>query len=55
MNNNSNKVIELMKSINSIPSSRNNTIHLTSNKSRLNSSGLSVGVVHYNMESFGEN
>jgi len=36
---------------------RNNSINLTtSNKSSLTTSGdLSVGVVHYNMEAFGEN
>ena len=35
---------------------RNNTINLTtSNRSLFNYSDLSVGVVHYNMESFGEN
>jgi len=36
---------------------RNNTINPTiSNKSLLsNNSDLSVGVVHYNMETFGEN
>ena len=34
----------------------NNTINLTkSNKSLLSNRDLSVGVVHYNMETFGEN
>ena len=35
---------------------RNNTLNLTtSNESLLSTRDLSVGVVHYNMESFGEN
>jgi hypothetical protein len=45
-----------MESITTIPNSRNNTIDLTSkNRSLFNYSDLSVGVVHYNMEAFGEN
>jgi hypothetical protein len=44
-----------MESITSIPNRRNNTINQTSNRSSSNFSDLSVGVVHYNMESFGEN
>jgi hypothetical protein len=45
-----------MESITTIPTSRNNTIDLTSkNRSLFNYSDLSVGVVHYNMEAFGEN
>jgi hypothetical protein len=44
-----------MESITSIPNRRNNTIDLTSNRSLFNYSDLSVGVVHYNMEAFGEN
>jgi hypothetical protein len=46
-----------MESITSIPNrKRNNTINLTtSNRSLFNYSDLSVGVVHYNMEAFGEN
>ena len=46
-----------MESITSIPERRNNTIDLTTsnNRSLNNYSDLSVGVVHYNMEAFGEN
>jgi hypothetical protein len=46
-----------MESITSIPNKRNNTIDLTTsnNRSLFNYSDLSVGVVHYNMEAFGEN
>ena len=50
-----------MESITSIPDNRkrnNNTINLTTsdnNRSLFNYSDLSVGVVHYNMEAFGEN
>ena len=47
-----------MESITSIPDRRNNnTINLTksNNRSLSKYSDLSVGVVHYNMESFGEN
>lgn len=45
-----------MESITTIPTRRNNTIDLTtSNGSLFNYSDLSVGVVHYNMEAFGEN
>jgi hypothetical protein len=46
-----------MESITSIPERRNNTIDLTTsnNRSLFNYSDLSVGVVHYNMEAFGEN
>ena len=46
-----------MESITSIPNRRNNTIDLTTsnNRSLFNYSDLSVGVVHYNMEAFGEN
>jgi hypothetical protein len=44
-----------MESITTIPTSRNNTSNLTSNRSLFNYSDLSVGVVHYNMEAFGEN
>ena len=46
-----------MESITSIPERRNNntTINQPSNRSLINYSDLSVGVVHYNMEAFGEN
>ena len=46
-----------MESITTIPNRRNNTIDLTTsnNRSLFNFSDLSVGVVHYNMEAFGEN
>ena len=44
-----------MESITTIPTSRNNTSNLTSNRSQYNYSDLSVGVVHYKMEAFGEN
>ena len=47
-----------MESITSIPNrKRNNTINLTTsnNRSLFKYSDLSVGVVHYNMETFGEN
>ena len=50
-----------MESITSIPNNRkrnNNTINLTTsnnNRSLSKYSDLTVGVVHYNMESFGEN
>ena len=45
-----------MESITTIPNKRNNTSNLTtSNRSLFNYSDLSVGVVHYNMEAFGEN
>jgi hypothetical protein len=46
-----------MESITSIPKWRNNTIDLTTSniRSLFNYSDLSVGVVHYNMEAFGEN
>lgn len=45
-----------MESITTIPNRRNNTSNLTSkNRSLFNYSDLSVGVVHYNMEAFGEN
>jgi hypothetical protein len=45
-----------MESITTIPNrNRNNTSNLTSYRSLFNYSDLSVGVVHYNMESFGEN
>ncbi len=44
-----------MESITTIPTRRNNTSNLTSNRSLFNYSDLSVGVVHYNMEAFGEN
>ena len=46
-----------MESITTIPNRRNNTIDLTTsnNRSLINFSDLSVGVVHYNMEAFGEN
>jgi hypothetical protein len=49
-----------MESITTIPNNRkrnNNTIDLTTSNNRSLSkySDLSVGVVHYNMESFGEN
>ena len=51
-----------MESITSIPDNRkrnNNTINLTkisnNNRSLSKYSDLSVGVVHYNMETFGEN
>jgi hypothetical protein len=49
-----------MESITSIPDKRNNTINnlTTSTDKSLplpNSRDLSVGVVHYNMEAFGEN
>ena len=47
-----------MESITTIPNRRNNnTINLTTsnNRSLFNYSDLSVGVVHYNMEAFGEN
>ena len=46
-----------MESITSISNRRNNTIDLTTsnNGSLFNYSDLSVGVVHYNMEAFGEN
>ena len=45
-----------MVSITSIPTSRNNTSNLTtSNRSLFKYGDLSVGVVHYNMEAFGEN
>jgi hypothetical protein len=45
-----------MESITSISNRRNDTIDLTtSNRSLNNYSDLSVGVVHYNMEAFGEN
>jgi len=46
-----------MESITTIPNRRkNNTIDLTtSSRSLLNYSDLSVGVVHYDMEVFGEN
>ena len=46
-----------MESITSIPNRRNNTIDLTTsnNRSLYNYSDLSVGVVHYDMEVFGEN
>ena len=44
-----------MESITTIPTSRNNTNNLTSNRLLFNYSDLSVGVVHYNMEAFGEN
>ena len=49
-----------MESVTSIPDNRkrNNTINLTSsnnNRSLSKYSDLTVGVVHYNMEIFGEN
>ena len=48
-----------MESITTIPDNRtrnNNTINLTtSNRSLFNYSDLTVGIVHYNMEAFGEN
>ena len=48
-----------MESITSIPDNRkrNNTINLTSSNNRSLSkySDLSVGIVHHNMEIFGEN
>jgi hypothetical protein len=47
-----------MESITTIPNSRRNnipTIDLTSNRSLINYNDLSVGIVHYNMEAFGEN
>jgi hypothetical protein len=45
-----------MESITSIPNRRNNTNNSTSDKFILSDSrDLSVGVVHYNMEAFGEN
>jgi hypothetical protein len=44
-----------MESLTTIPTRRNNTGNLTSNRSLFNYSDLSVGVVHYNMEAFGEN
>ncbi len=49
-----------MESITTIPDNRkrnNNTINLTTSNNRSLSkySDLSVGVVHYNMEAFGEN
>ena len=46
-----------MESITSIPERRNNTIDLTTSNNRsLSKYGdLSVGVVHYDMEVFGEN
>ena len=46
-----------MESITSTPNRRNNTIDLTTsnNRSQFNYSDLSVGVVHYDMEVFGEN
>ena len=46
-----------MESITSLSNRRNNTIDLTTsnNGSLFNYSDLSVGVVHYNMEAFGEN
>ena len=47
-----------MESITSIPNRRNNKIDLTTsnnNRSLFNYSDLSVGVVHYDMEVFGEN
>jgi hypothetical protein len=50
-----------MESITSIPDNRkrnNNTVNLTSsnnNRSLSKYSDLTVGVVHYNMEIFGEN
>jgi hypothetical protein len=46
-----------MESITTIPNRRNNTSNLTttSNRSLSKYSDLTVGVVHYNMESFGEN
>jgi hypothetical protein len=49
-----------MERITSIPDNRkrnNNTINLTTSNNRSLSkySDLTVGVVHYNMESFGEN
>ena len=46
-----------MESITTIPNNRkrNNTINLTSDRSLFNYSDLTVGVVHYNMEAFGEN
>ena len=45
-----------MESITTIPNRRNNTSNLTtSDRSLFNYSDLSVGVVHYNMEAFGEN
>jgi hypothetical protein len=56
MYNNLKKFIQYMESITSIPERRNNTNNLTtSNGSLFNYSDLSVGVVHYNMEVFGEN
>jgi hypothetical protein len=46
-----------MESITSIPNRRNNKIDLTTSNigSLFNYSDLSVGVVHYDMEVFGEN
>ena len=44
-----------MESITTIPNRRNNTNNLTSNRSLFKYSDLSVDVVHYNMEAFGEN
>jgi len=46
-----------MESITSIPNRRNNTINLTTpnNRSLSEYCDLTVGVVHYNMEIFGEN
>ena len=47
-----------MESITSIPTRGNNTNNLTTsnnNRSLFNYSDLSVGVVHYDMEVFGEN
>jgi hypothetical protein len=46
-----------MESITTIPNRRNNKIDLTTsnNRSLFNYNDLSVGVVHYNMEAFGEN
>ena len=63
MNNTLKKLLlDQMESITSIPDNRkrnNNTINLTkisnNNRSLSKYSDLSVGVVHYNMEAFGEN
>jgi hypothetical protein len=63
MNNTLKKLLlDQMESITSIPDNRkrnNNTINLTkisnNNRSLSKYSDLSVGVVHYNMETFGEN
>ena len=45
-----------MESITTIPNKTNNTNNLTtSNRSLFKYSDLRVGVVHYNMEAFGEN